>query len=384
MGFSGPITDDSLQVCRGTSKEVETPITQRKILSLVSSVFDPLGLFAPFSVQMKRLLKSIWTKNGQHWDNSVDPNEEEEFLKWKDQLPEVAETSIDRRYFGTAKYKWELHLFADASEDTMCAVAYLRSKPKEYSAHLSFVVGKCRVAPMRHLSIPRLELQAAVTAVRLKEQIVKEHESKIHSCNFWTDSTTVLQWIHSSHRKQQVFVANRVAEILDTTIVSQWNHVSGINNPADIGTRAINVDELKRSEWLTGPAWLKQPENEWPEQVNLTIASDEQNDQMVSSAKVEEKKPMIQWERFSNFNRLVKTMAYVQRVLKKNTNRQQKHYVLKKERVHKQASSGYCSMNSLLKRLNLSRLKRKFQKTAKSSSFHHSLTSKDLFVPKAE
>ena len=91
--------------------------------------------------------------------------------------------------------------------------------------------------------------------------------------------------------------------------------MSGINNPADIGTRAINVDKLKRSEWLTGPAWLKQPENEWPEQVNLTFASDEQ---MVFSAKVEEKKPMIQWERFSNFSRLVNTMAYVQRVFKKH------------------------------------------------------------------
>ena len=78
LGLQWTITDDSLQVCRGTSKEVETPITQRKILSLVSSVFDPLGQFAPFSVHMRRLLKSIWTKKGQHWDNSVEPNEEEE------------------------------------------------------------------------------------------------------------------------------------------------------------------------------------------------------------------------------------------------------------------------------------------------------------------
>ena len=68
---------------------------------------------------------------------------------------------------------------------------------------------------------------------------------KISSCCFWSDSTTVLQWIHSDHRKQQVFVANRVAEILDTTDVSQWKHVSGINNPADIATRAINIEELK-------------------------------------------------------------------------------------------------------------------------------------------
>ena len=60
------------------------------------------------------------------------------------------------------------------------------------------------------------------------------------------------------------------------------------------GTRAINVDVLKRSERLTGPAWFKQPESQWPVQVNLTFASDDQNDQMVLSAEIEEKKPMIQ------------------------------------------------------------------------------------------
>ena len=206
LGLQWTVIDDSLQVCRGTNKEVETPITERKILSLVSSVFDPIGLFAPFSVQMRRLLKVIWTKNGQHWDSEVEPGEEEEFLKLKKQLPVVAETSIDRRYFNRERErekesdKTELHVFADASEDTMCAVAYLRSQPKEYPADLVdlvFVIGKCRVAPMRHLSITRLELQAAVMAGRLKEQIAKEHEMKMSS--FWSDSTTVLQWLHSSH-----------------------------------------------------------------------------------------------------------------------------------------------------------------------------------------
>ena len=210
-------------------------------------------------------------------------------------------------------------MFADASEDTMCAEAYLRSQPKEYSADLAFVIRKCRVTPMRHLSIPRLELQAAVMAVRLKEQIVKEHEMKVSSCSFWSESTTVLQWIHSSHRKQQVFVANRVAEILDTTDVSQWKHVSCINNPADIGTRAINIEELKGSEWLTGPAWLKPPESEWPEQVNLVFASDEENlHASVFATQTEEKKAVIQWERFSNFNRLVNAMAYVRRAMSKH------------------------------------------------------------------
>ena len=204
-------------------------------------------MFAPFSVHMRRLLKGVWTKNGQNWDNQVEPGEEAEFPRWKEQLPIVAETIIGRRYFNRERDKTELHVFADASEDTMCAVAYLRSQPKEYSADLAFVIRKCRVAPMRNVSIPRLELQVAVMAVRLKEQIVKEHKMKIHCCSFCSDSSTVLQWIHSSHRKEQVFVANRVAEILDTTDVSQWRHVSGINNPADIGTRAINIEGVSGS-----------------------------------------------------------------------------------------------------------------------------------------
>ena len=319
LGLQWTVIDDSLQVCRGTNKEVEAPITQRKILSLVSSVFDPIGLLAPFSVHMRRPLKGIWTRNGQHWDNEVEHSEEEAFLRWKKHFPIRDETNINRRYFNTERDKAELHVFADASEDTMCAVAYLRSQPKKYSADLTFVIGKCRVAPMRYLSIPRLELQAAAMAVRLKEQIVNEHEMKINSCSFCSHSTTVLQWIHSSHRKQQVFVANRVAGILDTTDFSQWKHVSGINNPADIGTRAINIEELKRSEWLTGPAWLKRPECEWPEQVNLIFASDE--DYIPSSVfmiQAEEKKTVIQWERFGNFNRLVNTVAYVQRALSKH------------------------------------------------------------------
>ena len=109
-------------------------------------------------------------------------------------------------------------------------------------------------------------------------------------------------------------MANRVTEILDTTDVLQWKHVSGINNPADIGTRAINIEELKRSEWLTGPAWLKRPESEWPEQVNLIFASDEEiKHSLVFMIQAEAKKAVIQWERFSNFNRLVSTVAFVQR-----------------------------------------------------------------------
>ena len=85
----------------------------------------------------------------------------------------ISNSGIDRRYFNREKDRSELHVFADASEDTICAVAYLQLQKN--SADLAFVIGKCRVAPTTHLSIRRLELQAAIMAVKLKEQIVKEH-----------------------------------------------------------------------------------------------------------------------------------------------------------------------------------------------------------------
>ena len=159
-----------------------------------------------------------------------------------------------------------------------------------------------------------------------------------------------MQWIHISQRKQQVFVANRVAEILDTTDVSQWKHLSAINNPADIGTKALNFEELKRSEWLTRPVWFKRPGSEWPKQVNLIFASDEENiPSSVFMIQAEEKKAVIQSERFSNFNRLVKTVAYVQRAFSKYKPATLVVSIEEREKA-KQQSSSYYSRNSSAKR----------------------------------
>ena len=116
-----------------------------------------------------------------------------------------------------------------------------------------------------------------------------------------------------------MFVDNRVVEIPDTIDVSQWKHVSGINIPAEIGTTAINIEEPKRSEWLTRPAWLKRPKSERPEQVNLIFASVEENiPSSVFMLQAEEKKAVIPWKQFSNFNRLVITVAYAQQALNKH------------------------------------------------------------------
>ena len=68
----------------------------------------------------------------------------------------------------------------------------------------------------------------------------------------WTDSTTVLQQLHSID-KQPIFVANRICEKLESTSVDQWHHVATADNPADAGTRGMSADALKGSSWLCGP-----------------------------------------------------------------------------------------------------------------------------------
>ena len=85
---------------------------------------------------------------------------------------------------------------------------------------------------------------------RLKQLIVDERDVEIERIYFWTDSTNVSQWWYGADKKQLLFVANRVAEIHDSSTIDQWRHVEGTLDPGK------SVLELERSEWFTWP---------WPE-----------------------------------------------------------------------------------------------------------------------
>ena len=191
----------------------------------------------------------------------------------------------------------------------MCIVAYLQD---EAMAKLTYVIGKCRAASIRHMTIPKLEIQAAVYGVRLRKQILKEHDARIDKIYHWTDSSTVIQWLQAAHKKQQVFVANRAAEILENSSMDQWRHVKGVENPADIETRGMSIEGLKESVWLNGPAWLQADEEKWPktwcqvnelepEQVTSTVAKETKLDQI------------FDWRRYSSFNRIRNFIAYCMR-----------------------------------------------------------------------
>ena len=111
------------------------------------------------------------------------------------------------------------------------------------------------MAPMKSMTVPKLELQAALLAARLKREITQALTVTANQLFKWTDSTTVLQWI-KSNQKQPIFVANRVYEILEFTSVDQWNHVATKDNPADAGTRGMSAEILQLSSWVKGPHFL--------------------------------------------------------------------------------------------------------------------------------
>ena len=164
----------------------------------------------------------------------------------------------------------QLHIFCDASLQAFAAVAYLRVIDPNQKIYLSLVMAKTRVAPVKPMTIPRLELQATLLAARMAKTIEKELEIAIMKRTFWSDSTTVLQWIESDPRKKQMFVANRLGEINELSQKSEWRWVPSGQNPADDATRPSDIALKSTDRWCVGPEFLKQPDELWPKRRELS------------------------------------------------------------------------------------------------------------------
>ena len=132
----------------------------------------------------------------------------------------------------------------------------------------SFVMGKSFVAPNPITTIPRLELLAAVTAVRLRRFLVEQLPLSLEATYLWSDSSGVFQSMNSSQKRFSVFVANRLAGIEKHSGVSEWRHVPSKSNPADEMSRGLPASTFVRSSpWLTGSKFLLKSESEWPDQL---------------------------------------------------------------------------------------------------------------------
>ena len=234
--------------------------------------------------------------------------------KWASEMIQVNQMVLKITYFESGVNKVDLHIFSDASLEAMCMVAYLR---KQDNGEVTFVIGKCRVAPIRSMTVAKLEMQVAVFRVRLRELNLEEHDIEVDRIVHWRDSTTVLQWLHASNNKQPVFVANRVAEILEKSTIDQWRHVEEKMDPADIATRGMTIEALKESEWLTGPAWQTETEDACPKAPEkLQFSIQEEQEPVLEAAVLE---PAFQWERFGSFKKMIRVLSYCLRWRKRKS-----------------------------------------------------------------
>ncbi|XP_071094647.1 uncharacterized protein [Haliotis cracherodii] len=237
-------------------------VTRRTILSMVSSIFDPIGLLAPVILRGKAILQEL-CKDQYDWDTLVSDGIFKAWNAWKTDLKSFHDLRIPRcvkpHDFGNV-VATELHHFSDASMTGYGQCSYLRLMNEHEQVHCSLIMGKARVAPVKSVTIPRLELTAALTSVKVGQFLTHELDLGEVQNFYWTDSRIVLGYISNDFCRFHVYVANRIQQIRDKTSPKQWHHVSSSDNPADCASKGLTVNKLLTSKWLSGPDFLWEKE----------------------------------------------------------------------------------------------------------------------------
>ena len=295
-----------------TGKQIPT---KREFLSIIMSIFDPLGFLTPFTIHSRILMQKVWS-SGINWDHKLLENEFFKWKQWLGNLTQVQKCRIPRCYqFESSRVtSIELHIFCDASKEANAAVGYWRFSFKDGTFHIAIIMAKSRVAPVKPISTPRLELQAALLAVRLAKTIASEHNLSFTKRIFWSDSSTVLHWIKKDPHCFKSFVMNRLGEIRENSFTKEWRWVPTKDNPADDGTRWAPNALDNNSRWFIGPPFLKKIEKYWPK---LKLDTQCKKDVDASEFRTENifvittQTFVLDFTKYSSWNKLLKTLVCI-------------------------------------------------------------------------
>lgn len=297
---------------------LELIVTKRAVLSCLARVFDPLGLLSPFTMVVKILFQQIW-RLGTGWDETLPDELLFRFQTWFKGIPAFQLWRVDRCYFPgsswTAMTGVELHGFGDASEKAYGACVYLRLPLPDGNFKVSLVMSKGRVAPIKALSLPRLELLSAVLCCRLVNFVMSAlHLDVPVFC--WTDSTVTLSWIKGDPHRWKTFVKNRVTEIQDLVSPEKWFHCPGKDNPADLISRGVLAEQLVSAcQWLNGPAWLSFPLNTSCQEQQILSCDNGGKAEAVSCVSVNIPSVVFELTRWSSFCKAVNIVAWTLRFI---------------------------------------------------------------------
>ncbi|GIX96405.1 DUF1758 domain-containing protein [Caerostris darwini] len=243
---------------------LEGTLTKTTILSTIEKNFYPLGWLSPITIHSKLLMQKLW-KYQLQWDEIVPPDIENEWKTLSTDILFVKDFKISRYLFHDPDKEIPPDEFSDASEKAYAAVIYCHSVSNTGKIKVQLVIAKTKVAPLKTISLPRLELCGALLLSKLMDFACKAFDIPISQSNFHTDSTIVLAWIGSHASRWKTFVANRVAKIQTLSSPTQWHQISGNENPADLATRGVSSSALLTSVWLCGPEFLYNECSFYPE-----------------------------------------------------------------------------------------------------------------------
>ncbi|XP_075163039.1 uncharacterized protein LOC142235663 [Haematobia irritans] len=287
--------------------------TKREVLASIAKIFDPLGWICPVVIVAKVLMQSLWLDN-IGWDDPLKPLS---LLKWKTFIANqygVDEIRIPRWVKYSPNCKIQVHGFCDSSELAYAAAMYLRVEVGE-NIYTNLLVSKSKVAPIKKVSLPRLELCGALLLAELADSVLPQLKFENSILVPWSDSMIVLAWLRKPSYTWTTFVANRVA-IIQEKVGGNWRHVPTIENPADLATRGVTPLELKASTlWWEGPPWLKGPESYWPVNKLLPETSLESKPLKTHIARSTIEEDFL--SRFSSLSRAVHVTAYIFRFFRK-------------------------------------------------------------------
>ncbi|XP_077262598.1 uncharacterized protein LOC143897666 [Temnothorax americanus] len=238
--------------------------TKRTVLLLTARLFDPLGWLAPATVRAKILFQSTWLL-GIEWDEPLPEKDVQNWRAFQSDLPSLEAIRVPRWLTsGDEGCRLKLHGFADASERAYAAVIYLRVERGDGEVEVRLLEAKTKVAPLKQMTLPRLELSAATLLVRLMAHVQRVLEARNVPSHLWSDAKVVLGWIRGHPSAWKTYVANRASEIQTTLPDAIWHHVPGRENPADCASRGISSTELVNHPlWWRGPSWLRTESGPW-------------------------------------------------------------------------------------------------------------------------
>ncbi|XP_071138753.1 uncharacterized protein [Mytilus edulis] len=294
-------------------------LTKRYILRQSSKIFDPLGLLSPVTVKAKIFMQSLWKLNLE-WDEILPEDIQSKWILISRDLASSLETEIHRSTQTQNENNRNLptlHVFTDASTHAYGACAYIM-----YDRKPTIVMAKNRVAPIKTITLPKLELMGAVIGARLADHICKNFPETFSEIQFWSDSQIVLSWL-ASVKPQRQFIKNRIEEIKSVCGDNIWRYCPTKDNPADLLTRGITSEELQKNEiWFSGPKWLNSKED-WPTWNGNNVTSSvcttmSENDDKIETMENNQNVcigigEIIDIERYNSYSKLTRITAYVMR-----------------------------------------------------------------------